>query len=120
MENLDDQLVGASRCSAWRIAASAERNSAAPCSSDRLLRSTTARQAAWRSASLTASAVRRVSVGSASIAWLVDLLPNGVFADAEQNMHTVIGGISLLLREEVLEDVIGGFADNRVRRDQDR
>ena len=51
---------------------------------------------------------------------LADLLPDGVFADAEQNMHAVIGGISLLLREEVLEDVIGGFADNRVRRDQHR
>ncbi len=51
---------------------------------------------------------------------LVDLLPYGVFADAEQNMHAVIGGISLLLREEVLQNVIGGFADNRVRRDQDR
>ena len=51
---------------------------------------------------------------------LVDLSPDGVFADAEQNMHAVIGGILLLLREEILKDVIGGFADNRVRRDQDR
>jgi hypothetical protein len=34
-------------------------------------------------------------------------------------MHAVIGGIFLLLREEILKDVIGGFADNRVRRDQD-
>ena len=49
-----------------------------------------------------------------------DLLPDGAFADVEQNMHAVTDSISLFLREEVLEDVIGGFAENRVRRDQHR
>ena len=51
---------------------------------------------------------------------VADLFPDSVFADAEQNMYPVIGRMSLRLREEVLEDIIGGFAENRVRRDQDR
>ena len=42
---------------------------------------------------------------------LADLFPDGVFADAEQDMLAVTGGIAVVLREEILQDVIGGFSD---------
>ena len=71
------------------------------------------------SPSLIISAVNRVSVGSVSIAWPICSL-TAVLADAEQDMLAAAGGIAVVLREEILKDVVGGFAEDRVRRDQHR
>ena len=62
--------------------------------------------AAWMSMSLTASAVSKTGECGMSLYLAVDLFPDGVH-------------VLLLIREEVREDVIGGFADNHVSRDQD-
>ena len=64
-----------------------------------------------------------MNLNPAEISQLIKSRIEGLGASSDiRNQGTVVSvtdGICLFLREEVLEDVIGGFANNRVRRDQD-